>query len=176
MASFERRGDFQWRAKVRRDGQRPISKTFETRTDAEAWAREVERKIKRGEIDDLDPATQRTTVSTAIKSYREHVLPTLARGGKGGQAAQLDRIEANFGALFLAALRPPIINEWLRTLAVSVSAQSVVHHINTFSGLVRHAQTELGVHIPAGNPLKLVTRPALSKARDRVLRDGEFRL
>lgn len=176
MASFEKRGDFQWRVKVRRQGQRPISKTFETRALAQAWAREAERKLSRGEIDDLDPSTQRTTVREAIRSYCTHVLPTLARGGKSGQDAQLNRINNEFGDLYVAALRPPAINAWIRELNKQLSPQSVIHHINTFSSLVKHAQTELGVHVPAGNPLRLVTRPAPSRARDRVLLDGEFEL
>lgn len=178
MASFEKRGDYQWRAKVRRLGQAELSKTFDTRKDAEDWAREVERKIKRGEIDDLDPVTQKTTVSDAIDSYRTEVLPTLAREGKGGADVHLRRIEKKFGPVFIAALRAPGINTWARELAKDdgLGAQSIIHHLNTFSGLIRHAQTTLGVHIPAGNPVKLVTRPATVSARDRVLREGEFDL
>ncbi len=179
MASFEKRGDFQWRAKVRRLGQAELSKTFDTKADAIDWAREVERKIKRGEIDDLDPATQKTTVDDAIKSYKKIVLPTLARAGKGGATVHLKRIQSKFGPLFVTALRPPAINAWARSLATGnddLSGQSVIHHLNTFSSLIRHAQTELGVHIPAGNPLKLVARPELAPARDRVLREGEYDL
>lgn len=177
MASFEKRGDFQWRAKVRRLGQSELSKTFDTKTDAVDWAREVERKIKRGEIDDLDPTTQKITVCDAALSYRDQVLPTLARQGKGTGDMHLRRIEGEFGALYVAALRAPAINTWARRLADGgLGAQSIIHHLNTFSGLVRHAQTVLGVHIPAGNPLKLVGRPAVAGARDRVLRDGELDL
>jgi integrase len=178
MATYEKRGDYQWRVKVRRQGQTELSKTFETKADAILWAREVERKIKRGEIDDLDPTTQKITLTDAIQSYREKVLPSQARGGKGGSDAHLRRIEAEFGALFVSGLRSPPINAWARNLGLSegLSGQSVIAHLNTFSGLVRHAQTELGVHIPAGNPLKLVTRPSPAPARDRVLRDGEFDL
>lgn len=179
MASFEKRGDYQWRAKVRRLGQPALSKTFDTKVDAEHWAREVERKIKRGEIDDLDPATQKITVAEAVKSYRAKVLPTLARQGKGGGDVHLRRIEAQFGSLFVAALRAPAVNTWASDLATGddkLGAQSVIHHLNTFSSLIRHAQTNLGVHIPAGNPIKLVTRPATAAARDRVLREGEFDL
>lgn len=182
MASFEKRGDYQWRAKVRRLGQPELSKTFDTKIEAIDWAREVERKIKRGEIDDLDPTTQKITVSAAVKSYREHVLPTLARQGQGGQVVHLRRIVDRFGPLYVAALRAPAINTWARDLVTGnnkdngLGPQSIIHHLNTFSGLIRHAQTELGVHIPAGNPVKLVTRPAAAAARDRVLREGEFDL
>lgn len=179
MACFEKRGDYQWRAKVRRVGQPELSKTFDNKADAIDWAREVERKIKRGEIDDLNPATQKITVRDAVESYRKHVLPTLARGGAGGGAVHVGRIEAAFGPQFVAALRAPAINSWARDLATGEDAlggQSIIHHLNTFSGLIRHAQTELGVHIPAGNPVKLVTRPEVAPSRDRVLKEGELDL
>lgn len=141
------------------------------------WSREVERKIQHGEIDDLDPTAQKTTLAMAIQSYREKILPTLAGRGKGGSDPHLKRIEAKFGALFVPALRSPAINAWTRNLSLAegLSGQSVIAHLNTFSGLVRHAQTELGVHIPAGNPLKLITRPSPAPAHDRVLRE-EWRL
>lgn len=178
MASYEKRGEFQWRAKVRRQGQPVLSKTFDTKKDAEDWGREVERKIKRGEIDDLDPLTQRITVGEAIKSYRADVLPTLAREGLGTSAVYLTRIEAEFGVLFVSALRAPAINTWIKVLAKDegLASQTIIHHLNTLSSLIGHAQTALGVHMPAGNPTKLVKRPAPPSARDRVLRQGEFEL
>lgn len=177
MASFEKRGDYQWRAKVRRQGQPIISKTFDTRKDAEDWAREVERKIKRGEIDDLDPSTQKTTVAAAIKSYKAEVVPSLARKGVGTVNVYLSRLEKTFGDLFVSALRAPAINEWVRALKEEgLSAQTVIHHINTLSALIGHAQTHLGIHLPAGNPARLIKRPAPSSARDRTLKAGEFDL
>ncbi|TAL71023.1 MAG: hypothetical protein EPN79_05615 [Burkholderiaceae bacterium] len=147
-----------------------MSKTFETKADAIDWAREVERKLKRGEIDDLDPATQKTTVADAIKSYREQVLPTLAREGKGTGDVHLRRIETEFGPLFVSALRALAINTWARSLTKDegLGPQSIIHHLNTFSGLIQHTQTALGVHTPAGNQVKLVARPFPGAARDRV--------
>lgn len=179
MAGIDKRGESQWRARVRKVGHKHLNKTFALKSDANDWKREVERKIKRGEIDDLDPETQRVTVKEAVASYRAKVLPTLARGGKGGANTYLTKIEATFGSLFVSALRPPAINQWAHDLAggeYRLGPASIIHHLNTFSGLIRHAQTVLGVHIPAGNPLRLVTKPAPPPSRDRVLRDGEFDL
>ncbi|CAM8664669.1 XerC Integrase [Comamonadaceae bacterium] len=177
MASFEKRGEYQWRAKVRRQGQPELSKTFDTRKDAEAWANEVERKIKRGEIDDLDPATQKITIAIAVSSYITEIAPGLARGGSGTTKVHLKRIDETFGKFFVSALRPPAINQWVRSLKdEGLSPQTVIHHLNTLSALIGHAQTFLGVHLPAGNPVRQVKRPTPSPARDRILREGEFEL
>ncbi len=174
-----KRGDYQFQACVRVKGQPAIYRTFETVKDASSWRTEALRKIRRGEIDDLDPTTQKITIKEAVTSYRAKVLPTLARQGKGTGDVHLKRIEAQFGPLFVSALRSPAINVWAATLAGgddNLGAQSIIHHLNTFSSLIRHAQTVLGVHIPAGNPLKLVDRPKLASGRDRVLRSGEYEL
>lgn len=177
MGTIVKRGDYQYRAQVRRQGQRSISKTFELKRDAEAWIQEVERKIRRGEIDELDPTTQSITVADALDDYEAEVLPTLAREGAGSKAP-LSRIRDKFGPLFVAGLRAPSINDWTRGLTKTekLSGQTVIHHLNALSSVIRHAQQSLGVHMPAGNPVRLVKRPAPASARDRVLRDGEFDL
>jgi hypothetical protein len=48
MASIRKRGDYQWEARIRRKGNPVTCKTFETRADAERWAREIESEMDRG--------------------------------------------------------------------------------------------------------------------------------
>lgn len=116
-------------------------------------------------------------MSAAIKSYKSEVVPTLARKGSGTVNVYLVRIENAFGKLFISALRAPALNEWVRSLKdEGLSAQTIIHHINTLSALIGHAQTYLGIHMPAGNPVRLVKRPTPSSARDRTLKAGEFDL
>ncbi|MDA3785901.1 MAG: Arm DNA-binding domain-containing protein, partial [Deltaproteobacteria bacterium] len=50
MATIEKRGPYQFRAKVRKFGYKPVTKTFNSRKEAEKWARSVESKIDRGSI------------------------------------------------------------------------------------------------------------------------------
>lgn len=174
MGTIVKRGEHQYRAQVRRKGQRSLSKTFEIKRDAEAWLQEVERKIRRGEIDDLDPTTQRKTVADALDDYEEHELPTLAREG-ASQRAPLRRIREFFGPTFVSAIRSTTVTKWVRELhKEKLSGQTIIHHMNALSKVIGHAQSALGVHLPAGNPVKTVKRPESGKARDRVLRDGEY--
>jgi hypothetical protein len=42
MATFRKRGPWQWQTQVRKKGQPLQSKTFETRAEAEQWARAIE--------------------------------------------------------------------------------------------------------------------------------------
>ena len=49
MASFRKRGAYQWQAQVRKKGQPPLQfKTFETRAEAEQWARAIEVEMDKG--------------------------------------------------------------------------------------------------------------------------------
>jgi len=69
MATLVKRGD-RWRAQVRRLGQAPLSKTFASRGEAAAWARDVENKIDRGQS--VEPG-RKLTFSNVLSAYREHV-------------------------------------------------------------------------------------------------------
>ncbi len=48
MASFNKRGPYQWQVKIRRKGFPLQSKTFESEGDAKKWARMVESEMDRG--------------------------------------------------------------------------------------------------------------------------------
>ncbi|EPJ88307.1 shufflon-specific recombinase [Pseudomonas sp. CFII68] len=42
MATIRNRGEYQWEAQIRRKGYPAQRKTFETKSDAQAWARIVD--------------------------------------------------------------------------------------------------------------------------------------
>lgn len=48
MATIRNRGEYQWEAQIRRKGYPAQRKTFETKADAQAWARMIESEIDRG--------------------------------------------------------------------------------------------------------------------------------
>src|SRR5438309_97201 len=77
MATFRKRSG-RWQARIQRRGSAPQTKTFSTRTDAERWARAVERGIDTGDM----PAVQRPkgTLRELLERYRRQVSPT-KRGG-----------------------------------------------------------------------------------------------
>jgi len=48
MATFRKRGPYQWQAQVRKKGQPLQTRTFETRAEAEQWARLIEVEMDKG--------------------------------------------------------------------------------------------------------------------------------
>ena len=49
MATFRNRNG-KWQARIQRQGQVPVSKSFSTRQEAERWARQVEAQIDQGRL------------------------------------------------------------------------------------------------------------------------------
>ena len=88
MATFDKRGDLQWRAQIRRKGYPVQRKTFNSRAEAEAWAAVVESEMARGVFVSRAEA-EKTTLDEALDRYEREVTS----GQKGAvQYASLIRI------------------------------------------------------------------------------------
>jgi integrase len=103
-----------WRAQIRRSGQ-SIAKTFDSKADAAAWAREVESGIDRGAAPArAAPADAATlTISAAVKRYREMRLGSgRAIAPESNEHYMLQHLEDDLGAEIVAAVRPRRLVEW----------------------------------------------------------------
>lgn len=74
MASVQKRGDFQWQAMVRRAGQKPQIKTFETKAQAQAWARKVESDMDSGTFVNVS-SMAKVTLDRLLADYVEKETP-----------------------------------------------------------------------------------------------------
>ena len=171
MAHIEQRKNG-WRAQIRRRGMPSLSRTFDLKADAEAWAREVEREAQRGNIAALNDQAQRVTVAELCQRYRVSVLPTLRDAAR---PTLLRNIETRFGAFFLGNIRSIDVAAWRDDLiGEGYAPKSAKHHLVALSSLFAFAERELSIPLPAGNPVRTVRKPAEPKARDRRLRPGEL--
>jgi hypothetical protein len=82
MASILKRGPYLWQALVRREGHKVQVKTFETKTQAEAWAAVIESEIARG-VFTHRTEVERTTLGELLTRYGQVVSP--------GEAVTSDR-------------------------------------------------------------------------------------
>ncbi len=71
MATFEKRGEF-WRVKVRRRGAPTQTRTFNSKSLAQQWARTVESEIDNGVVVDRR-AAERTSLAQVLERYRLEV-------------------------------------------------------------------------------------------------------
>src|SRR3954452_9082312 len=96
MATIHKMPSGKWRAQVRRTGHRPLSKVCKIKTDAERWAREIERKLDMGHT--VEPRL-RLILSDVLSAYRQGVRHI----GRSKDAALLS-IERSLGRYRLSEL------------------------------------------------------------------------
>ena len=172
MATFVARKNG-WQAKIRRKGMPSISRTFDLKADAEAWAREIERELQRGNAAVLRDDAGKTTLAQVAALYVAGPVQLLA--SRADVTRYMRAASGRFGPMFLSAIRGVDVAAWRDELLKSgLSAQSVIHHLNALSGLFSFVEKELSIDLPSGNPVAKVRKPAAPKSRDRRLRPGEF--
>ena len=168
MASFRQRGG-KWQARVIRDGYPDQAKTFETKADAEKWARSVESEIDKGQFVRVNEA-QRTTLGDVIARYLVEVTPSMK--GATEDTIRLKAIMrkpiarwsmANLSATRVAAYRDERLKD--------VSAGTVIRELAYLSAIINHARREWGINVP--NPVQMVRKPQSPQARSRVLTEEE---
>ena len=169
MASFRQRNG-KWQARVIRDGYPDQTKTFETKADAERWARHIEGEIDKGQVVSVTEA-QRTTLGDLIARYLVEVTPMMK--GATEDTIRLKAIMrkpiarwsmANLSAARIAAFRDERLSE--------VSRGTVIRELAYLSAIINHARREWGINVP--NPVQLVRKPQSPQARTRVLNDEEI--
>lgn len=172
MATFEKRGPYQIRAKVRRKGHRTVTKTFENMANARSWARDVESEMDHGTYTNIRVAEQ-TTLRTVLLRYHEEVFPRLANGGLG-EKARLWRLINELGELSLAALESFHVALYRdQRIKASAAPQTVKHEIGLLNRVLKHCVMDWGIPLPRGIITAQVRKPSLPPGRVRRLEEDE---
>lgn len=173
MAAITQRANKRWQAKVRREGWPSQSKTFQTKADAEAWARAIEREMDVGAFIRTDDA-ERTTFAKAADRYARELLPK--QRGRDQAEYVLKRVVERFGPYSLMAITPALLSEYRDERLQAVSPQTVIHELGMVSRIFQAAAMDWRIHLPHGNPVALVRKPKLNNERTRRLENGEEQL
>lgn len=170
MASFRKRGELQWQARIARKGFPPQVKTFNTRAEAESWALEVEASMKRGTFVDRSEA-ERTTLSEALERYEREV--TVHKKSATQEKGRIKTLkDSSLASLPLASIRGSDIANYRDKRTTTVSASSILNELAVLSHLFTIARKEWGMeHLE--NPVLLARKPKRPAGRDRRLMDGE---
>jgi integrase len=180
MASIDKRGPYQFRARVRRRaGDRVviISKTFTNLTDAQAWAMIQEGKVVGDEYVDRK-LVQATTVRQACEWFKDRIAPrdrkTRKRMPKTSHARnQLSRLRhwcaSEFADWSLVSVKPWDLIEWRDELLGegACAPQTIVHRLNTLSQV--YVNFALAQKVELVNPVGEKVRPSLGPGRNRRL-------
>ncbi len=183
MATITKRGDYSWRAQVRRKGAPPITKTFTTRADARLWTEELEREIRLG-IYLPKKAAETTTFDNLADRFEKEFAPHHYRGE--GWKHKIKPLRATFGKYALAAITSPLVAQYRDARlkapdprykdpakAPRLSQATVKTEIDLLSKLVGFAMKECGITLPQGNPVANIRKPTDDKRRNRRLVGSE---
>jgi integrase len=170
MGSIRKRND-RYQAQVRREGVTPVSKTFQSKRDAEAWIRGIEARIDAGEVNITTPKL--LTLRDLLNRYSQEVTPF-----KKGQLQEQGRIRRLLNDPIsdcrLVTLSPMLIAHF-RDRRIKDGVRAAQIDLILIRHCIKIARIEWGVTIQS-NPVDGVRIPNGVKRRERRLQTGEFEL
>lgn len=170
MANIRQLENGKWQVQVRRRGTKPAVRSFDTKTDATRWARQLESELDRGIFVDRSEA-ERTTVAALIDRYLVEVTPSKKSADR--ERRTLSALRSYFGAYSPATLRPSHIAAYRDArIATGRAGATVVKELNSLSHVFEVAIKDWGIALPV-NPARQVRRPTVARGRDRRLLPGE---
>jgi len=182
MATIEKRkgadGATTYRARIRKRGYPEYTETFSRKTDAEAWAKQIEADLQRGRYLPSNDARRRT-FGEMIDRYVNDVLPHKARNQTADKVkAQLEWWKEQLGPYALIAITPATISDCKAKLLAGVTRykrprtpQTGNRYLAALSAVFKVAVREW--HWLENNPVSNVARGSESTGRVRWLDDAE---
>lgn len=169
MASIRNR-DGKWQVRINRQGHPSTTKTFNTRSLAEKWARQIENEIKNGNYQNANLPRQ-TKFRDAIERYLNEVTyqsKSIKEDGYRLKAMMRHWI----GSLTLTELTQFSIVKYRDERLQVVSNGTVIRELAYISSIINHAKREWGYLI--NNPIPLVKKPQSPPGRNRILSEDEL--
>jgi integrase len=171
MASIDKRSQRSWRARVRIPGHNDKTRSFNTRAEAQEWARITEAKLRSG-VDTIPDAAAEPTLAQALDWYLEQETPK-----KKGKEQETRRIKGWKGRelvrLRLSQLTPMHFVEFRRQREAEGRAGNTIRlDLSLISDLFKTARLDWGMPY-LDNPIALLRKPKQGKGRDRRLSADE---
>lgn len=171
MATIRKRGTAQWEARIRKRGWPITCKTFDTKIQAEQWARQIESEMDRGVFISRVEA-EGTTLHEAIERYIREYIPRLSdpkREENRARAIQRRLIATRF----LASIRGKDVADFIRERQdEGIGPNTIRLDLALLSRLFEVAGSDWGME-SLSNPVKRANKPKMPSGRSRRLEDDE---
>ena len=169
MATITKRKT-KWQARIRLSNTPTITKTFNLKSHALAWARETEIQIEKGLLTTgYDKAEE--TLREVLKRYLSEVTPN-KRGHKVEGIRLRKLMRDPMAATKFGYLKPSHLIKYRNQRLREVSGSTVKKELSLISHVFETANKEWDMPIN-GNPVRLISKPKENKPRDRRLELGE---
>ncbi|MDK4739390.1 site-specific integrase [Rhizobium sp. CNPSo 3464] len=160
-----------WQAQVRRRGMKPRCKSFDSKVEAEKWARDLESQVDRFGAAPDTKILETTTLGQLLERYQQEVSPL-----KRGSVQEIQRIDVlrrhELAYRTMVGLSPQDISSFRDERLRSVAASTTVRELAILSHVIEVAIRDWGLPL-ARNVVKLVRRPVIRNERKRRLEGDE---
>ena len=171
MATIRKRGPAQWEARIRKRGYPTTCKTFDTKVEAEAWAKDIETTMNKSLFVSAKEAEQ-YTLSECLDRYIEEYIPRLKHAKRETDRARFLQ-KRTIAHRIMATIRAKDIADFRREReAEGVSGNTIRLDFALLSKLFNYARSDWGME-SLQNPVELAAKPRPAKGRDRRLEEGE---
>ncbi|MGF1621591.1 MAG: tyrosine-type recombinase/integrase [Rhodomicrobiaceae bacterium] len=175
MASFDKRPNGKWRARVRRSDLGSVSRSFISKREAEKWARVMEAHIEGGTYDPQPKGSdpKAVTLGQLIERYRDNIS-TRKKGAKV-EATVLNAFLRNHAAMAKKKLSQISTTDWVQyrdKRLEQVKPTTLRRQWNTFKNFYAIIISEWGYEID--NHIDKINLKVNDVKRDRRLKDGEL--
>ncbi|KIQ01088.1 DNA recombinase [Agrobacterium tumefaciens] len=160
-----------WQAQVRRRGMKPRCKSFDTKIEAEKWARDLEAQVDRFGAAPDTKILESTTLGQLLERYQQEVSPL-----KRGSVQEIQRIDVlrrhDLAYRTMIGLSQQDIASFRDERLQSVAPSTTVRELAILSHVLEVAMRDWGLPL-AKNVVKLVRRPVIRNERSRRLTGNE---
>lgn len=171
MATIRKRNN-RWQVQIRRNDAPHLSKSFQRKTEAEAWAREREIEADRGTLRDDPRILQRITLGEILERYKREVSKDKA--GAQIEGIVLDAFNKEpLAKRSLASIKPSDFALYRDRRLTEVTGSTVTRQLCTIQHAYDIAAQEWGIPIQE-NPVKRIRKPRNNPPRERRLKSGEY--
>jgi hypothetical protein len=161
-----------WQAQVRRAGHKPRTLSFQSKADAQKWARQMEAELDRAAIPNDLRRADKSTVGDLLNRYRAEVTPR-----KRGTVPELKRIEVflrqGWAGLPVARATPAVFSAYRDARLKLVQPGTVLRELGLLRSIFETAIREWDQPL-AENPIAHLKKPIAPEGRNRRLRPGEL--
>ncbi|MBL45732.1 MAG: integrase [Sphingomonadaceae bacterium] len=171
MATISKRNS-KWFVQIRRKGFAARYRTFETKTEATAWARHEENQIDLGLHHEGRKADKRLTVRAMLERYKQEVTPQ--KRGSEPEAARISKMQREpMADMTVIQLSPSAVADYREKRLAEVKPATVRRELSILRHAIDRARKEWGANV-ARNPVRQIEMPRANDARDRRLEEGEY--
>lgn len=171
MATIRKRGD-KWQSIIRREGFRPVSKSFTFKRDAEKWARLIEAAMEAGTyIAERETAKPEPTLGQWIETFLSTVTPE--RRGSRSERFRLGLIaRSSLGNLKPSELTAQALCQWRDERLATVKPGTWLRDMSALQGVLAWLSKDKGVTVP--REAMAIRKPAQPEGRERILEADEL--